>query len=201
MLYSGIVHATEGRSMSMTAWASRSAGWRSIGGLKLVRASAERGCSAESALRRIAPEAAGTVVAIGSARVLRGVTYDSSRVERVVADGRTVGKTGVDTIVSAHALSSAPCIARALAEIRGMLKPGGRLLFVEQDRADGRRSSRWQDRLDPLWVKVTGGRHLNRNISRHIENSGFRIEYLDTFRLKGLPGVLGRHCLGIARLR
>ena len=92
-------------------------------------------------------------------------------------------------------------VVAALAEVRRVLRPMGRLLFLEQGRAQGRRMAHWQDRLDPIWSGLTGGCHINRNISRMIENAGFRIEYLDTFRLSSLPGVLGLHYVGIARLR
>ena len=61
--------------------------------------------------------------------------------------------------------------------------------------------ARWQDRLDPIWSGLMGGSHINRNISRMIENAGFRIEYLDTFRQSSLPGVFGLQVVGIARLR
>ncbi|MCM2286348.1 MAG: hypothetical protein NDI81_16310 [Desulfobacula sp.] len=39
---------------------------------------------------------------------------------------------------------------------------------------------RWQDSLNPLWMKVSGGCHLNRSISGLIQNSGFHINHMDS---------------------
>lgn len=117
------------------------------------------------------------------------------------SDAISLASASADTVVSTHALSSVVCLATALAEVRRVLRPMGRLLFIEHGRAQGRRMARWQDRLDPIWSGLMGGSHINRNISRMIENAGFRIEYLDTFRQSSLPGVFGLQVVGIARLR
>lgn len=85
-----------------------------------------------------------------------------------------------DTIVVTYTLCSIPDISGALAEMRRVLKPSGRLLFCEHGRAPDIGINRWQDRLTPLWKPVSGGCHLNRPIDALIENSGFSIRQLDT---------------------
>jgi ubiquinone/menaquinone biosynthesis C-methylase UbiE len=60
-----------------------------------------------------------------------------------------------------------------------VLKPGGRLLFCEHGRSPDPSVIRWQDSLNPLWMKVSGGCHLNRPISGLIQNSRFHINHLD----------------------
>jgi SAM-dependent methyltransferase len=85
-----------------------------------------------------------------------------------------------DTIVVTYTLCSIPDISGALAEMRRVLKPSGRLLFCEHGRAPDIGINRWQDRLTPLWKPVSGGCHLNRPIDVLIENSGFSIRQLDT---------------------
>lgn len=64
--------------------------------------------------------------------------------------------------------------------MRRVLRPGGRLLFVEHGRAPDAGVRRWQDRLTPLWMRCAGGCHLNRTIGELIETGGFRIERLET---------------------
>jgi ubiquinone/menaquinone biosynthesis C-methylase UbiE len=91
----------------------------------------------------------------------------------------------VDTVVTTWTLCTIPDVARALSEMRRVLKPGGRLLFVEHGRAPDANVRRWQDRLTPLWKRLAGGCHLNRPISQLIEESGFRIERLETGYMKG----------------
>jgi SAM-dependent methyltransferase len=91
----------------------------------------------------------------------------------------------VDTVVTTWTLCTIPDAHRALAELRRVLKPGGALLFVEHGRAPEPGVARWQDRLDPLWQRVAGGCHLNRQIDALISGSGFRIEALTNTRLPG----------------
>jgi ubiquinone/menaquinone biosynthesis C-methylase UbiE len=68
---------------------------------------------------------------------------------------------------------------KALGEMRRVLKPGGRLLFVEHGRAPDARVRRWQDRLTPVWKPLAGGCHLNRRIDALIHDAGFRIERME----------------------
>jgi ubiquinone/menaquinone biosynthesis C-methylase UbiE len=91
----------------------------------------------------------------------------------------------VDTVLTTWTLCTIPDANRALSEIRRVLKPGGRLLFVEHGRSPDDKVQRWQDRLNPIWKRIAGGCHLNRSISHLIEVAGFRIERLDTGYMKG----------------
>jgi ubiquinone/menaquinone biosynthesis C-methylase UbiE len=91
----------------------------------------------------------------------------------------------VDTIVSAWTMCSIPDVARALGEVRRVLKPSGRFLFVEHGRAPDASVAKWQDRLTPIWKHVAGGCHLNRAVAPLVEQAGFRIERLDTGYMTG----------------
>jgi ubiquinone/menaquinone biosynthesis C-methylase UbiE len=91
----------------------------------------------------------------------------------------------VDTVVTTWTMCSIPDARRALGEMRRVLKPQGRLLFVEHGRAPEPAVQRWQDRLTPLWRRVSGGCHLNRAIGELIGSAGFRIERLETGYMRG----------------
>jgi ubiquinone/menaquinone biosynthesis C-methylase UbiE len=91
----------------------------------------------------------------------------------------------IDTVVSTWTLCSIPEVRRALAEMRRVLKPGGRLLFVEHGRAPEPRVQWWQDHLTPAWKCLSGGCRLNRAVSELIQNAGFQIERLDTGYMPG----------------
>jgi ubiquinone/menaquinone biosynthesis C-methylase UbiE len=91
----------------------------------------------------------------------------------------------VDTVVTTWTLCTIPDVLRALREMRRVLQPGGRLLFVEHGRAPDPNVVWWQDRLTPAWKRLGGGCHLNRAIGALIEDAGFRFDRLETGYMRG----------------
>jgi ubiquinone/menaquinone biosynthesis C-methylase UbiE len=91
----------------------------------------------------------------------------------------------VDTVAVTFTLCSVGDPVATLTEARRVLRPNGRLLFVEHGRAPEAAVARWQDRLTPLWKQVAGGCHLNRKPDDLLRSAGFKIETLDTGYLRG----------------
>ena len=90
-----------------------------------------------------------------------------------------------DTIVMTWTLCSIPNPSAALDEMRRVLKPGGRLLFVEHGLSPEPRITRWQHRLTPCWKRIGGGCHLDRKMDDLIRVAGFRVDVLETGYMKG----------------
>ncbi len=122
-------------------------------------------------------------------------------VERVAlrADGALPFDAGrFDTVVTTFTLCSIPDHRRALEEMRRVLAPGGRYLFIEHGRSVDAGTARWQDRLNPVWRRLMGGCNMNRSIDRIVQDAGFELEGLDRFRHDG-PAVLAQMYRGTAR--
>lgn len=92
----------------------------------------------------------------------------------------------IDTVVTTWTLCTIPDPVRALREMKRVLKPGGTLLFVEHGLAPEASVQAWQQRLNPLWSKLTGGCNLNRKMDELIQASGFRIVQSEMAYAKGL---------------
>jgi ubiquinone/menaquinone biosynthesis C-methylase UbiE len=91
----------------------------------------------------------------------------------------------VDAVVTTWTLCSISDAKQALREMRRVLKPPGRLLFVEHGLAPEPNVRWWQDRLTPWWKPLAGGCHLNRPMQMLIEGAGFEFERLDTGYMRG----------------
>jgi ubiquinone/menaquinone biosynthesis C-methylase UbiE len=91
----------------------------------------------------------------------------------------------IDSIVMTFVACSIPRVEAAFSEMRRVLKPNGKLLFVEHGRAPEAQVALWQDRVTPLWRRVQGGCHLNRQMDDLIVDAGFR---LDRLRSGFFPG-------------
>jgi ubiquinone/menaquinone biosynthesis C-methylase UbiE len=104
---------------------------------------------------------------------------------RASAEQLPFGDTAFDTLVMTWTLCSIPNPVEALTEMRRVLKPGGRLLFVEHGLSPEPRIIRWQRRLTPYWKQIGGGCHLDRKIDDLIRAAGFRVDTLETGYMKG----------------
>jgi ubiquinone/menaquinone biosynthesis C-methylase UbiE len=104
-----------------------------------------------------------------------------------------------DAAVSTFSLCTIPDARAALAEVRRVLVPGGRLFFLEHGRAPDAGVLRWQRRLNELQGRLFGGCHLDREIDRLIADAGFEIETLDAHYGLGAPKPFAFLYRGVAR--
>jgi len=113
-------------------------------------------------------------------------------VEFIPASGEEIPleDASVDTIVVTYTLCSIPDLGRALAEMRRVLRPAGSLLFSEHGRAPDEGVARWQDRVNPIWRRLSSGCNINRAIPDVLGAAGFTLAELDSMYLPG-PRLLG----------
>jgi SAM-dependent methyltransferase len=104
----------------------------------------------------------------------------------------------VDAVVASLVLCTVIDLEGALAEVRRVLRPGGRLRFYEHVRATDPRLACWQDRLEHPWGWLVGSCHPNRDTVAAIGAAGLRLVQLDRFDLKAMPPLARPHVLGVA---
>ena len=67
-------------------------------------------------------------------------------------------------------------VVTSLVEIKRVLRPKGRLIFLEHVAApEGTNRRQWQNLINPFWRKIAGNCHLNRETEPAILAAGFEI--------------------------
>ena len=79
-----------------------------------------------------------------------------------------------------------------------MLRPGGRLLFIEHVRSQAPRLARWQERLNPLQRVIGCGCNCNRATLDSAQAAGFTITEVARDELHKVPPWVRPLVVGVA---
>ena len=133
------------------------------------------------------------------ARLIAGERGLQADLREGVAEDIPFPTSSFDTVVCTYTLCSVDDPTRAIAEMRRVLKPDGKLLFLEHGRAPEDSVARWQRRIEPVWKPLAGGCHLTRPIGGSLRAAGLSVEPLGQGYLPKAPRFMGWMEWGIAR--
>jgi len=155
--------------------------------------------------KRWVPHAHGNVLELGVGSGLNLPFYDAAKVTRVTgidpsapllekaatrassapvavellqghAESLPFADRSFDTVLVTYSLCSVEDPLRALVEARRVLRPDGELVFVEHGLALDPKTQKRQRMLTPLWRRVSGNCHLDRDIGSLLGDAGLRSE-------------------------
>lgn len=138
------------------------------------------------------PATVNVVLAVEPAKVARRlaagrVASSAVPVEHVGLDGQSIPlpDASTDAALSTFTLCTIPDVGQALAELRRVIRPGGRFHFLEHGIAPDAGVVVWQRRLEPLQRRLADGCHLTRDIPAIVTDAGFVIEHVEQRYAKG----------------
>jgi ubiquinone/menaquinone biosynthesis C-methylase UbiE len=137
----------------------------------------------------------------GAARLARRrISASPVPVDLAGLDGQALPfeDASMDAALSTWTMCTIDDPVRSLREVRRVLRPGGKLHFVEHGVAPDESVRRWQRRLNPIQNKAACGCHLDRDIPALLRQAGFRIERMDEYYGKGEPRPYGATYEGVA---
>ena len=103
--------------------------------------------------------------------------------------------SSVDMVVSTFTFCSIAKLDDVFVQLRRVLKPAGRLLFLEHGLSPDDKVAKWQHRLEPVWKKIADGCHLTRKMDDLVLDAGFtnggiESDYLPGFRKSWQPAMM-----------
>ena len=119
-----------------------------------------------------------------------------ARIVRASADALPFADASFDAVVSTMVLCTVPDPEAAVAEVRRVLRPGGRLLYLEHVRGDGP-LGRWQDRLAGAWAAFAAGCRCDRP-THDLLDSTFALERTVRAEWRGMPRLVRPLVIGAA---
>lgn len=176
----------------------------------------------------IVPKAQGKVLELGCGGGINLQFYDRSKVDRLTgldpsaelldytrSEAKALGfemdildgigeampfeNDSFDTVLTTFTLCSVQDGKQVLNEMRRVLKPGGKILFLEHGRAPDKGPEKWQQRIEPMWKHIAGGCHLHRPVSKLFAAEGFALHQEGGHYAPKTPRWLGWMEFGEAR--
>ena len=170
--------------------------------------------------RKVVPQAEGRVFEIGCGGGLNHPLYDREKVthfagidpngallekarkaardkgwEADIREGKgeaiPFDDASFDTVVCTYTLCSVDDEHQVLSELRRILRPGGKLLYLEHGKSPDPGPAKWQRRIEPVWKNVMGNCHLTREVSGNVARGGFALGETGSTYMEKMPKWAG----------
>lgn len=117
-------------------------------------------------------------------------THPPKHLVEAPAEALPFADDSFDTAVATLVLCTIPDPVAAIAELARVLRPGGRLLFIEHVRSEDPDRARWQDRLEKPWRFMADGCYCNRDTEANLRASAFEVDAVEHGKMpKAMPIV------------
>ena len=167
----------------------------------------ELGCGGGINMQFYAPERISSFAGLDPSPALLDASRIAAQAKGMAADIRGgVGEAmpfadaSFDTVLVTFTLCSVGDQAQVLREMRRVLRPGGKVLFLEHGSAPDEGVRKWQRRIEPIWSRIGGNCHLTRAITGAYEGAGFTISGGDKTYMPKTPRPFGWIEWGEARV-
>ena len=131
---------------------------------------------------------------------LRARLRETDRVAEVIETARVpFASASFDTVVATLVLCTVADPAHTLREIHRVLRPGGRLLFLEHVRSMEPAVGRRQDLMRPVCGFVGRGCHPNRPTLATLMASPLVVERVEMVSAENVPAIVRELITGVAR--
>lgn len=110
------------------------------------------------------------------------IAAGSVAVEHVGLDGQQIplADDSCDGALSTFTLCTIPDVDAALAELRRVVRPGGRFHFLEHGLSPEPATAKWQRRIEPIQKRLADGCHLTRDVAELVRDGGFELEHVSS---------------------
>ncbi len=107
-----------------------------------------------------------------------------------VGEALPIPDDSIDSVLLAYVLCTVEDVDAALAEVRRVLRPGGVVCVMEHVRApEGTWLRRSQRLVAPVWPRMAGGCHADRDTRAALARAGFDVAGLRDITITSLPPV------------
>ena len=130
---------------------------------------------------------------------LSNSSLKDSQVKSFGMEDIDLADNSVDCVVSTLVCCSVRSPHEALKQVYRVLKPGGLFLFMEHVAAENNPGRlKWQNRINPIWKRISGNCHTNRETEKHMRETGFEIKQITKASMRKAPAFVRPTIRGIA---